>query len=446
MRQRTQVTCPNCRAPFQADVEQIIDIREDPSAKARLLSGSLNIVQCPACGFQGQLNLPLVYHDPEKELLLTYSPGDLSVNKNEQEALLGRLINQIVNSLPAEERKAYLLQPQAVLTLQGLAERILEGDGITREELDNQRAKMQLFEDLLRTPEEGIAAFIQEHDEEIDSAFMQLASLTIQSTPDPQAQQALAQRLEQLIELSTFGQELTAQREEIEKASKSLQDLGENISREDILKLLIEAPNEIRVTALVNYTRPGLDYAFFQLLSDQIDAAEGDERTRLEDLRQRILTITEEIDKAQEERLQQTSLVIQQLMDAEDLDAELARAIPLIDDFFLSVLRSLLQAASEQKDDETFRKLERVEHRIAELIKQSLPAGLRFAQELLDTADVDEARALLDERSAEVDEELLNGLLSALQRYQEAGRDEDAQRIQELYNHALKTSMKAKMT
>jgi len=445
MIQRTQVTCPNCRTPFQAEVEQILDVRVDPAAKARLLSGNLNIVQCPACGFQGQLNLPMVYHDPEKELLLTYTPADLSVNKNDQEALLGRLINQIVNSLPAEERKAYLLQPQAVLTLQGLAERILEGDGITREEIEGQRAKMQLFEDLLRTPEESLETFIQDHDAEIDSAFMQLASLTIQATPEPQAQQALAMRLEKVIELSTFGKELAAQRDEIEKASKSLQDLGEEISREDILNLLIEAPSDLRVTALVNYTRPGLDYSFFQLLSERIDAAEGEERERLDALRQRILTITEEIDKAQEERIQQTSQLIQRLMDAEDLDAELARAVPRIDDFFLSVLRSLLKAAADQNDSDTFKKLERVENRIAELIKQSLPPGLRFAQELLEVADVDEARARIDEQTDAIDEELLNGLLSALQRYQEAGQEDDARRVQDIYNHALKTSMKAKM-
>ncbi|MBN2555922.1 MAG: hypothetical protein JXA97_08290 [Anaerolineales bacterium] len=445
MRQLTQVTCPNCKTPFQAEVEQILDVSQDPGVKSRLLSGSLNLIQCPACGFQGQLNLPLVYHDAEKELMLTYAPVDLSVSKNEQEMMIGRLIKQIVDQLPAEKRKGYLLQPKSVLTLQGLAENILEADGITKEELESQRAKMKLFEDLLRTPEEQIDAFVKDHDEQIDAAFMQLASLTIQATADPQAQQALAVRLEKVIELSTFGQALTEQREEIDKASQSLQELGEKITREAILDLLIEAPNDLRVTALVNYTRAGLDYTFFQLLTDRIEASEGAERETLTVLRKKILEITEEIDKAQEERIQQTAGLIQHLVESEDLDVELERSMPLIDDVFLGVLRSLLEAASRQKDEDQFRKLERIENRIAELIKQSLPRGLQLAQELLPMKDLASALQLIDDNSADVDQDLLNGLLSALQRYQEADRAEEAERIQAIYNHALKTSMKAKM-
>ena len=445
MRHRTQVTCPNCRIPFQAEVEQILDVSQDPGVKSRLLSGSLNMIQCPACGFQGQLNLPLVYHDAGKELMLTYAPVDLSVNKNEQEMMIGRLIKQIVDQLPAEQRKGYLLQPKSVLTLQGLAENILEADGITKEELENQRAKMKLFEDLLRTPEDQIDSFVKDHDEEIDSAFMQLASLTIQATADPQAQQALAVRFEKVIELSTFGQALTEQREEIDKASQSLQELGENITREAILDLLIEAPNDLRVTALVNYTRSALDYTFFQLLTERIEASEGTEREALTVLRKKVLEITEEIDKAQEARIQQTAALIQHLVDAEDLDVELERTMPLIDDFFLGVLRSLLESASKHKDEEQFGKLERIENRIAELIKQSLPRGLQLAQELLQMKDLDSARQLIDDNSADVDQDLLNGLLSALQRYQDSDRAEEAERIQTIYNHALKTSMKAKM-
>ena len=44
-----------------------------------------------------------------------------------------------IQALPAEQRKAYLLQPQAVLTLQGMVERILQADGITREQLKGKR-------------------------------------------------------------------------------------------------------------------------------------------------------------------------------------------------------------------------------------------------------------------------------------------------------------------
>ena len=127
-RTMTQVRCPNCKAPVQAAIEQLIDVSEDPSAKARLLSGSLNAIRCPSCRYEGALASPLVYHDPAKELLLTYVSMELGLKKDHQERLLGQLINQAVNRLPPEQRKAYILQPQAMLTLQGMTERILAAD------------------------------------------------------------------------------------------------------------------------------------------------------------------------------------------------------------------------------------------------------------------------------------------------------------------------------
>jgi hypothetical protein len=138
-------------------------VSQDPSAKSRLLSGSLNLIRCPVCSYEGQLATPLVYHDLSKELLLTYIPVELNIPKDEQERLLGRLINQAIEALPAESRKGYLLQPQAVLTTQGLIERVLAEDGVTKEDLDAQRAKIRLFEDLLRTPEDSLELRMSRH-------------------------------------------------------------------------------------------------------------------------------------------------------------------------------------------------------------------------------------------------------------------------------------------
>jgi len=137
---RTQIRCPKCGAPLQAAVEQLVDVTQDPAGKARLLSGSLNAIRCPACGYEGGLATPLVYHDPAKELLLTYFPPEVGLPKNEQERVLGQLINQVVNRLPAEKRKAYLLQPQTVLTMQGMVERVLQADGITHEQIEDRKS------------------------------------------------------------------------------------------------------------------------------------------------------------------------------------------------------------------------------------------------------------------------------------------------------------------
>ena len=45
-----RVTCPNCNNQFQAPVEQVLDVRADPSAKSRVFNGLVNVASCPHCG------------------------------------------------------------------------------------------------------------------------------------------------------------------------------------------------------------------------------------------------------------------------------------------------------------------------------------------------------------------------------------------------------------
>ena len=73
---QTTIKCPTCGTPQIADIEQVIDVARDPGSKARFLQGRLNFFRCPSCGFQGALAAPLVYHDPLKELFLTYIPPE----------------------------------------------------------------------------------------------------------------------------------------------------------------------------------------------------------------------------------------------------------------------------------------------------------------------------------------------------------------------------------
>jgi hypothetical protein len=135
---KTRISCPNCRQPIMADINQLFDVGVDPRAKQMVLSGMFNIAQCPQCGYQGNLATPIVYHDPEKELLLTYFPAELALPVNEQERIIGPLIKQVVSSLAPEKRKGYLFQPKTMLTLQVLIETILGADGITKEMIEAQ--------------------------------------------------------------------------------------------------------------------------------------------------------------------------------------------------------------------------------------------------------------------------------------------------------------------
>lgn len=441
----TQVRCPNCGNFIQARIEQILDVGADPSAKARLLSGSLNMVHCPVCGFQGQLPTPLVYHDPDKELLLTFVPMEAGLSKDEQERRLGALINRVVDRLPAEQRKAYLLQPKATLTVQGLVDQVLEADGVTKEDLEAQQRRLQLFEELVRTPEGDLEAFVQEHDDELDSAFFQLASLAIQAVGDQSAVQAASQRLDAALAKTKLGQQLAAQQQELRAAAESLQQAGDSLTRETLLDLLIEAPSDERVIALVNLARQGMDYSFFQKLSEKMDSAGGEEKKRLEELRDRVLEITSEIDKVQEARAAEAASLLQALTQADDLDEAVRSALPAIDELFLATLEANLTAAREREDQAAVQKLESVQGRIEAIIQESLPEGLRLAQMVLGMGDEESAKAALEEGAEHIDDQLLNSLYSAIGRLEELGHKDDAERIRRLHRQALRIKMRREM-
>src|SRR3990170_843831 len=251
---KTQVPCPNCRQPVIADVEQLFDAGADPQAKQRLLSGNVNVLRCPHCGFQGSLATPIIYHDPAKELLLTYFPHELNVPVMEQERRIAPLLNRVVNSLKQEQRKGYLLKPQQMFTLQSLVEKVLEGEGVTKEMLDAQRKRVDLLQRLLTASEDTLPTLVKSEAASIDSEFFTLLSRMLEagmSARDEASAAKLGKIQEALLEHTELGKQIKHQADEIEAARSTLEAAGKDLTREKLLELLIEAiGNDVRLNAL----------------------------------------------------------------------------------------------------------------------------------------------------------------------------------------------------
>ncbi|HEY5902603.1 MAG TPA: CpXC domain-containing protein, partial [Anaerolineales bacterium] len=253
---QTQISCPNCRRMISANVEQLFDVTADPQAKQRLLSGVSNVARCPHCGYEGRLATPVVYHDNEKELLLTFFPPELGVPLNEQEKMLGPLIKQVMDRLPPEKRKAYLLSPQANLTFESMIETILGKDGITPDMIKAQQDRVMLLERLLQASSADVRSeIIKQNTSLLDEQFFALFSRLLQgamaSSQQPVAQQ-MADLQKQLLAETEFGRGLQESVKELETASKALQDEGQGLTREKLLDLVIAAPNDARLRAYVS--------------------------------------------------------------------------------------------------------------------------------------------------------------------------------------------------
>lgn len=449
--QRSQISCPRCRQPILAQVEQLFDVTTDPGAKQRLLGGVSNFAHCPHCGYSGALATPIVYHDAEKELLLTFFPGELNVPVNEQEKLIGPLINQLVNRLSPEKRKAYLLRPQSFLTHQSLIERILDADGITPAMIQAQQQRVNLIERLLAASSaETRKHLIQQEASLLDAEFFSLFSRLLEGAV-ASGQEQVAQQMDavqkQLLAESEYGQQVQNQVNEIQQAVKTLQAAGKELTREKLLDILIEAPGEARLSALVSLTRPGLDYLFFQSLSERIETKAGDERKKLEALREKLLTITRQIDQRMEEEYKRARELLGALLAAQDIQKATLERLNEISEAFVQVLNRALQEATQKKDNAQLEKLQQI---VVVLQQMSAPPPeYELLEKLLDAPDDSALNKMLEEHKDEITPEFASFIGGVLAQSEEQGKDkskkEQAQILEKLnliYRAILKFSMK----
>lgn len=440
-----------------ADIQQLFDVAQDPRAKQAILSGMFNLVQCPHCGYQGNLATPIVYHDPDKELLLTYFPPEVQMTRNEQERVIGPLINQVTNALPAEKRKAYLLNPQTMLTLKSLVERILEADGVTKEMLEAQEKRMALVQRLMGISAESLPQVIQQEEELIDEAFFALFSRFAEAalmSGDENALQRLQQVQQALLEHTSIGRELQSATKALDEVQKSLQALGGQITRQKLLDLVLASPDEAHLQAYVQLTRPGMDYEFFQLLSQRIDRASGEEKDRLTSVREKLLAFIEMIDHALRQRREVARRNLDALLGADDLEAALQANLGVVDEYFLEVLTAALEEARNEGNLERSAKLQQV---LDVIERQSAPPPeINLIEKLMDVAD--DPAALEEALRAEEAEtvaslgEIVMSFIAQIQGAAEQARGEEKEqhemmltRMQNIYNTALRLAMEKKL-
>lgn len=450
---QTQIACPNCRQMIAANVEQLFDVTNDPQAKQRLLGGVSNMARCPHCGFQGRLATPIVYHDNEKELLLTFFPPELSVPLNEQEKIIGPLIKKVTDSLPAEKRKGYLLSPSPNLTYESMIKVILGKDGITPEMLKEQQDRVQIIERLLQASSPDVRAeLIKQNINLFDEQFFALFSRLAQSAAQS-GQEAIAKSMvelqKQLLEETEFGRGLKESVGELEAAQKSLQEAGKGLTREKLLELVIASPNDARLRGYISLARAGMDYQFFQLLTEKIDKTSGEEKTRLEALREKLLDLTNEMDKQIEARYKQAQEFVESILAQDDVAKAVRDNIDGFTQDSVDLVNQMLRQASEKNDYARMGKLQKMVEVLREV---STPPEVAFVEELLDAPDQAALEKMLEANKAVINDQFMQaliGLVAQVDQAAEQGNPEAkalSEKINTIYKTALKFSMKQNIT
>ena len=449
---QTQIACPNCRQMIAANVEQLIDVTQDPQAKQRLLGGASNMARCPHCGFQGRLATPIVYHDNAKELLLTFFPPELSMPLNEQEKIIGPLIKKVTDSLPPEKRKGYLLKPIPNLSYESMIKLILEKDGVTQEMLKEQQDRVAVIERLIQASSKDVRSeLIKQNENLIDEQFFALFSRLAQSAAgsgQQQIAQAMVDLQNQLLEETEFGRQLKETVGEMEAASKSLQEAGQGLTREKLLDIVIQSPSDARLKAYVSLARTGMDYQFFQLLSEKIDKASGDEKSKLETMREKLLGFTSEVDKQIEARYKQAQEVVEKILSEDDVVKAVEANIQNITQDVVDIASQMLKQASEKNDYARMGKLQKM---IEVLRQASTPPEVEFIEQLLDMPDDASLEKMLNDNKEMVNDEFMQalvGLVAQVDQAAEQGNPEAkglSEKLSKVYKTAMKLTMKKNM-
>ncbi len=391
------VICPKCQARYNAPVTSIINADQDPNLKSAFLQGRLNIGQCPQCRFTSPLEVPLLYHDGQKELALVLVPPNLHLAHIDEQKIIGDLSNRLMNALPPEKRKAYLLTPKIFLTMESLAKAILAADGVTEEMLQEQEAKLKLINQFLQAKDEAaLKELVAAHDAELDYKFFEIltamAMQTLQEDDQLRGQNLLAFR-QIVANLSSKGQELVAQIDD---------KIGlQSLSPEKLLQDLKTAANDDEFISLVAAGRQLIDYTFFQTLTGQIDAAETANDTEtaenLKSLRSRILDASAKIDAAARQAMDKASALLTELLEAADPQKIILDNLNQFNEAFVALLGAQIQKAEQDGKPEMVKRLSDLYHLVMQTIQEQMPPEMLLLNQLLESGSSEAINSILQQ-------------------------------------------------
>lgn len=343
-----------------------------------------------------------------------------------------------------------------MMTMNNLVKNVLLSDGITEEMIQDQQEKMKLLDTLFNQEGEQLKKTVLENEQSIDreffAIFAEIAQRIIASQDEKSVEKIKAVQ-DVLMAETVIGKEILAESQEIQAATQSLEALGENLTRESLMELVINAPNLDRVKALVGLVRPAMDYEFFQNFTERIEAANENDRKGLVEKRNLMLKVTQEIDEQLQQRAAAAVETINRILENDSVEEGLMQNIGLVDQLFVQALSAEINQAEEIKNEE--RKLKLIE--LFQIIQDmSTPPELKKVEELVTlTDDKSKLEEAIDEIDSELSEKVIGYLTSIISNYEEQAIQEEADNLEQLndtlsklkivFNELLRKSMKSKM-
>jgi len=426
---RTQITCPACQAPYAAEVHQIVDVGQHPELKEALISGYLNVAQCPSCGAVTQISGPLLYHDPEHELFMVHVPVEMGLPLQEQEQLIGQMVQRAMDSLPPAERRGYMFQPETILSKQTFMEKVFATEGITPEMIAHQRDQSDLLQKMVDADKESQKQLIADNQEMIDETFFAMLR-AMREAADGSGDETVSLNLTnlqaRLMRETDVGQRLEKQQRALHEFSQDVRK-ADGLSPELLLKHVLANRNDDSIlSALIVSGQPAFNYQFFLLLSERIEKREksGIDAAELIALRETLLSIRDEMEERSKQELEKAQATLQSMLMAEDKVAAVRSNFSQIDNTVLYLLAASLEQAEEQGDAERTIVLREVQTIVANQMEEQAPPEIRLVNRLVRSNSFEEQQKILDDGSDLIRPELVQVMNMLVEDAGNRGQDE----------------------
>ena len=263
------------------------------------------------------------------------------------------------------------------------------------------------------------------------------------ATGDEKSTHALVHLQQTILENTAFGQQVLTQVRDQQAAMEALDKASkEGLTRESLLDLIIDAgDSEIKLVTLVSMARAGLDYGFFQLLTDRIQEASGEDQAKLIELRDNLLKMTHDIDKAIKEQEELATEILERILAEEDIEEATLAALPEINEIFLEVLRARIQAARKTDDQTSLDQLQKIASAIQKI---SAPgANIELIETLIEAPDESAIQAILNENADEISDDFSQFLFNLVnQTQQQEGQEATVEKLRLVYRQVLRFTMK----
>ncbi len=422
--QVTTIACPSCQTPLRVQITNIIDADAQPQLKSLLLGGRLNSGTCPSCGTPVALAAPLVYHDMGKQFCFVHIPQQLlaSANANEIEKFVGSVTNMLMNALPPDAPKGYLLAPKRFLTMQTLIEAVFEGDGITKEMLDTQRKRVELISAMLDAMQNGDAALyevMQKNSTAIDEEFTNTLNAFIEASQmngDPQGIALLSQLQSKLAQFA--GGEAT-------------------FAYEQMIEQLLNAADDDARKAIVITNQDVVDYTFFDIIKTRIEAAQsvGNDQlvAELTHIQEFVVTVYQQLQADLEQAFIKAGETLDAVFGAEDLDAALRAHVANLDDVFVNLVAGQITMAERAGDAETVARLMQIAERTPQIIESALSPEDRVVNALL---SAENPTKYIRENIGDITGAVVKRLNETAEELTGKGKTEEAERVRRIAREA----------